>query len=103
VESLHHFTEEEKLSLYRKLHSSLRNGGQFILTDYFASSASEESALAEQYLQLRQQQGIEEGVICHFDTPFTVYHETAVLLEAGFSGVEILRSWAATYTLRAVK
>ena len=103
VESLHHFTEKEKLSLYRKLHSSLKMDGQFILTDYFASSPAEEDALAAQYLTLREQQGIEKDVICHFDTPFTVYHETSVLLEAGFSGVEILRSWAATYTLRAVK
>ena len=38
VESLHHFTADRKLSLYRKLHRSLKPGGYFILTDYFSES-----------------------------------------------------------------
>ena len=36
VESLHHFTKEEKLPLYTKLKAALKSGGYFILTDYFA-------------------------------------------------------------------
>ena len=36
VESLHHFTKEEKTGLYRKLYLALKDGGYFILTDYFA-------------------------------------------------------------------
>lgn len=103
VESLHHFSEDVKLSLYRKLCASLKDGGEFILTDYFAPSREEEESMADEYLRLRREQGIEDGVLCHYDTPFTVFHETAVLLEAGFSSVEMLRSWAATYTLRAVR
>ena len=35
VESLHHFTPEQKLPLYRKLRQSLKESGFFILTDYF--------------------------------------------------------------------
>lgn len=35
VESLHHFTAEEKLPLYRKLREALKPGGVFVLTDYF--------------------------------------------------------------------
>ena len=42
VESLHHFTKEEKISLYKKLYKSLKNNGYFILTDYFALSYDEE-------------------------------------------------------------
>ena len=42
VESLHHFTKEEKIPLYEKLHSSLNDDGYFILTDYFSSSDEEE-------------------------------------------------------------
>ncbi len=37
VESLHHFTKEEKIPLYKKLRKSLKDGGFFILTDYFAA------------------------------------------------------------------
>ena len=36
VESLHHFTKEDKIHLYKKMHSSLKEEGYLILTDYFA-------------------------------------------------------------------
>ena len=36
VESLHHFTKEEKVGLYSKLHIALKDDGYFILTDYFS-------------------------------------------------------------------
>ena len=36
VESLHHFTKEEKIPLYAKLHTALKRNGYFILTDYFS-------------------------------------------------------------------
>ena len=103
VESLHHFSETEKLSLYRKLHEALRPGGIFILTDYFASSDEEELSLAEQYESLRKEQDIPEGVLCHFDIPFTAEHEISVLEKAGFRCAEILRTWGPTATLRAIK
>ena len=41
VESLHHFTKAEKLPLYKKLRSALKEIGYFILTDYFAFSEEE--------------------------------------------------------------
>lgn len=42
VESLHHFTKEEKVPLYTKLNNALKSSGYFILTDYFALSDNEE-------------------------------------------------------------
>ena len=36
VESLHHFTKEEKVTLYTKLHRALKDHGYFVLTDYFS-------------------------------------------------------------------
>ena len=30
-------------------------------------------------------------------------HETEALMEAGFSSVEVLKNWGATYTIKAVK
>ena len=35
--------------------------------------------------------------------PLTVQHETEALLEAGFASVQVLKSWGATYTIKAVK
>ncbi len=102
VESLHHFTGAEKLSLYEKLRKALKPGAYFILTDYFAQSDFEEALYRQTLLTLRAKQGLPENVFYHYDTPLTVAHETEVLLAAGFSGVELLNRWDATCTLKAV-
>ena len=103
VESLHHFTKDEKMPLYRKLYKSLKAGGYFILTDYFAPSEDKEIFYRNELSRLKAEQGITDGEFYHYDTPLTVEHETQALREAGFSSVEILGRWGATYTLRAGK
>ena len=103
VESLHHFSEETKQSLYRKVHGSLKQKGIFVITDYFASSEEEEISMAEEALRLRAEQGIPEDVLIHIDTPFTVQHEISVLLESGFSSAGALRSWGPTSVILAEK
>ena len=103
VESLHHFTKEEKVPLYSKLHDSLKENGYFILTDYFASSDDEEKTHRKKMIDLKAEQGICDDEFYHFDTPLTVKHETEALIEAGFSKVEVLNNWGATYTLKALK
>ena len=103
VESLHHFTKEEKTPLYAKLHASLKDNGYFILTDYFCSSDDEEKLHRQTLTALKEEQGICDNEFYHYDTPLTVKHETEALLEAGFSDVQVLNRWGATYTLKAVK
>ena len=103
VESLHHFTKAEKVPLYTKLCLALKENGCFILTDYFAMSDDEETMHRQNLKRLKEEQGICDGEFYHYDTPLTVEHETQALLEAGFSSVEILGSWGATYTLKASK
>lgn len=103
VESLHHFTMEEKIPLYRRLYGALIPGGAFILTDYFSLSEEEERSHQRELLQLKQEQRIADGELYHYDTPLTVGHESEALKEAGFETVEILKNWGATYTIRARK
>lgn len=103
VESLHHFTKEEKIPLYRKLFDALKNGGNFILTDYFSLSEEEERRHRGELLRLKAEQGLADGEFYHYDTPLTVRHETEALQAAGFAVVEVLKNWGATYTLRARK
>ncbi len=103
VESLHHFTLEEKIPLYEKLCRALRPGGTFILTDYFAPTEEEERLYRAELLRLKAEQGIDDDAFYHYDTPLTVAHETQALLEAGFSKVSALSQWGATVTLRAEK
>ncbi|MBR5093939.1 MAG: class I SAM-dependent methyltransferase [Oscillospiraceae bacterium] len=101
VESLHHFTKEEKIPLYGKVWRALAPGGYLILTDFFAASEEEERARRAECLRLRAEQGIRDGAFYHYDTPLTVDHEREALLAAGFSAVTVLKSWGATHTLRA--
>ncbi|MBR6620229.1 MAG: class I SAM-dependent methyltransferase [Clostridia bacterium] len=103
VESLHHFTKEEKIPLYAKLCKALKDGGYFILTDYFALSDEDEQTFRNDLLKLKKEQGINDDEFYHYDTPLTVAHETEALLEVGFSSVEVLNNWGATFTLKAIK
>lgn len=103
VESLHHFTKAEKITLYRKLFRALKPGAAFVLTDYFALSAAEEALHRQNFMALKAQQGGEKDEIYHYDTPLTVAHETEALRTAGFDKIEVLAHWGATYTIKAEK
>ena len=103
VESLHHFTKEEKIPLYSRVREALKDGGYFILTDYFALSDEEEQMHRQRLTELKEKEGIEDGDFYHYDTPLTVKHETNALTEAGFSSVKVLKNWGATYTIKAIK
>lgn len=103
VESLHHFTKDEKIPLYTKLYKALKDGGYFILTDYFALTDEDEQAFRNELLRLKKEQGIDDNEFYHYDTPLTVEHETEALLEAGFSSAQVLNNWGATFTIKANK
>lgn len=53
--------------------------------------------------RLKSQQDVTDNELYHYDTPLMAEHETQTLQEAGFSSVEILNHWRATYTLIAGK
>lgn len=103
VESLHHFTKNEKIPLYTKLCAALKENGYFVLTDYFSSSNEEENMHRKAFADLKAAQGICNDDFYHYDTPLTVEHETEALITAGFSSVKVLKSWGATHTLFATK
>ena len=103
VESLHHFSKEEKMGLYSKLHIALKDNGYFILTDYFSLSDDEERMHRNNLIALKTEQDISDNEFYHYDTPLTVKHEIEALVEAGFASVEVLNNWGATYTIKAVK
>ena len=103
VESLHHFTKAEKVPLYAKLHRALKDGGYFVLTDYFSLTDEEEQMHRQNLSELKTEQGISDDAFYHYDTPLTVKHETEALLKAGFSSALVLKNWGATYIIKAVK
>ena len=103
VESLHHFSKEEKIPLYAKLWQALKPDGYFILTDYFAETDEQETFFRQEQIRLRKEQNLPDEVFYHYDTPLTVEHEKEALIAAGFTKVEVLNHWEATYILKAGK
>lgn len=103
VESLHHFSKEEKIPLYTKLRDALKPDGYFILTDYFADLDEQEVFFRKELLRIRQEQDLPDDVFYHYDTPLTVEHEKEALLEAGFKQVKEVGRWEVTHTLKAIK
>ena len=101
VMSLHHFEKERKIPLYRKLKESLKPGGVFILTDYFAPDEEFEAFRFAELRRLKEHWGIPEDEFCHYDTPLTAEHETEALRAGGFTEIEALRRWGNTVTIRA--
>lgn len=92
IMSLHHFEAEAKTELYRRILRALRPGGAFLEGDYLLAEndPAQEAALLAEGRRLREARG-RDGEFYHFDTPFTVRHETELLLAAGFSSVR--RVW----------
>ena len=104
VESLHHFSAEMKMPLYKKLYASLKDHGIFVLTDYFAESEEREKEYSEELARLKREQGLSGDTFYHYDTPLLVDHEMDILRRAGFSDVRIMKKWGeSTCTVLSVK
>lgn len=87
VETMHHFTHEEKIKLYKNIFKSLKQGGVYIETDYVALSQEEENYHFSENKRIRKEMGITEGFY-HYDTPCTVKNQIKMFYEAGFKRVE---------------
>ena len=103
VESLHHFTQAQKIPLYAKLRDALKWGGYFILTDYLVYTDAQERELYENALARRRADNVPDDVFVHIDTPLSVCHEAEALLAAGFSMVERMETWGNTHCFKATK
>ena len=102
VESLHHFPAEMKTPLYAKLHAALKEGGVFVLTDYFAESEELEKEYFRNLETLKKEQGLPDGEFYHYDTPLLAEHEMDILRRAGFRDVRIMEKWGeSTFTVLA--
>ena len=103
VESIHHYTKEQKIPLYEKVARALKTDGHFILTDYLAPNDEWETRCYRELISLREKEGLSPDEFYHYDTPLTLAHETEALLSGGFSRVTVLGCWENTYALKAEK
>jgi len=93
VMTLHHYTHEVKLSLYRKIYNSLRENGVYIENDYMLSEHEHENPQEmedfyfAEYQRLLNEQNLDTTKEYHYDTPCTVINQKKLLLQAGFKKV----------------
>ena len=93
--SLHHFSRELKLSLYRKIYRSLKEDGIYIEGDYTAKTTDEENRFIVESERIRKAGGITDGLY-HIDIPFTAETQMNLLRQAGYKRVDIRKQWDKT-------
>jgi len=91
--SFHHFSENSKLDLYKKIHAALTSDGRFIFGDYTVPTMERQQELLAENEEKRREQGASAGEFYHFDTPFTAETEVKLMKTAGFSTVDVVRQW----------
>ena len=101
--ALHHFSEESKLGLYRKIHGALATGGRFVFGDYTVTTLERQNEILDGYEKRRSEQGIREDELYHYDLPFTVDVELRLMKSAGFASMEIIREWENATIIVATK
>lgn len=102
VESLHHFSHEEKIKLYTKIYKSLNENGIFIDTDYVAPDQEFEDYHYKENAKMRLEFGINNGLY-HYDTPCTVENEKKFLIKSGFKSAEVVWKKGSTAIIVAKK
>lgn len=102
VESLHHFTGEQKTALYQKLFRALTPDGYFVECDYFAPDEAYEKACREEY-ERNLLQETDASRYYHLDTPHTLEHEIEWLRRGGFTDIQVLWQKGWTILLKAKK
>jgi tRNA (cmo5U34)-methyltransferase len=93
--SLHHFSRELKLSLYRKIYRSLKEDGIYIEGDYSVKTIDEENRFIEESEHMRKAGKITDGLY-HIDIPFTTETQMNLLRQAGYKRVDIRKQWDKT-------
>ena len=87
-QTMHHFTPEKKINLYKKIRKALKPGGMYIECDYVAKNQAEEDYLFSDLNRIRKEQNIKEDEFLHFDTPCTVENQIEMFKNTGFKESE---------------
>lgn len=89
-QTMHHFTKDKKLGLYKKLYDALAYGGFYIECDYMVTSQTLEDLYFSEYDRKKKEQGLSDDEFYHYDTPCTVDNQLAMLKKAGFTDVKMV-------------
>ncbi len=100
--AMHHFNEEQKISIYLKIYSCLINGGTFINGDLIEKSYEDEQIRLKDAEQVYSESNLPFASL-HIDVPFCIEHEMEVLRKAGFNKILLEKEWSNTKLYCATK
>ncbi len=87
-QTMHHFSHEKKIELYKKINRALTVGGVYIECDYMVEAQAEEDLYFAENARLRAEIGVGEDEFYHYDTPCTIENQIKMFKKAGFSDVQ---------------
>jgi SAM-dependent methyltransferase len=86
-QTMHHFSHDLKIGLYKKIHQALTPGGVYIECDYMVESQEDEDFYFAENTRIREELGISIDEFYHYDTPCTIFNQISMLKSAGFLNV----------------
>ena len=89
-QTMHHFSHEKKIGLYRKIYDSLKPGGVYIECDYMVVDQADEDLYYAENARLRAELGLSGEEFYHYDTPCTVTNQLDMFGQAGFTQAEMV-------------
>ena len=101
--SLHHFSEPEKLALYKKVFESMKPCGLYIEGDYTVKTDEEQTLYINELARYKKEQNLPDDNFYHYDTPMTAANQIKLLKLAGFADIKIIKQWESTTIITAKK
>lgn len=89
-QTMHHFSHDDKIKLYSRIADALKPGGQYIECDYMVTEKEKEDFYYSENRRIREEQGIPDGELYHYDTPCTIDNQIMMFLKAGFRTAEMV-------------
>ncbi len=102
-ETMHHFSHDAQVGLYRKIFKALKTKGIYIESDYMVTEQSIEDQLYAEYARLRREMNLPQNEFYHFDTPCTIDNQIAMFKQAGFSSADLMYRMENTIIILAQK
>ena len=89
IMTLHHLLHDTKRELYRRIMDSLKPGGLFIEGDFIVSKGEERKYLSR-YEEISKNNSAITNGSHHIDIPMTLETQKQLLIEVGFSTIDVI-------------
>lgn len=87
--TMHHFLQEPKIEIYKKIRKSLKEDGLYIEGDYVVSDEEQNECL-KIFHELMNTVKEENRDLYHIDIPFTLQRQKELLKTAGFKRIQVI-------------